>query len=522
MKLLIGADAETVTGITLLNCLVREISGPEQQLSTPGDGWLELRLARVGVLLRARLLRPFAGPSPRLAPPIEERQGMAWRETDWARLADLIAGELELATGQANPEFVPQVAAGHAALRALLARREPSDEVSFLASEQALVAGHRFHPSPKARQGEAEEWLPYAPEVGARFALRWLGVRDELTVEGGDARLLDRIAPPVPAGFRPLPVHPWQYRLVSSRLAPALASGDVKELGTWGPEVVATSSVRTLYVPGEDFFCKVSLDVRITNCVRKNSWYELESAVELSRLLMPVFAELGGCVLLAEPGYRTVSIPGLRESLGVIVRDGVGGCSGTPVLAGALADPYGWSAVAIPRLLGSAPREQILGWWDSYVRLVAAPVLQAYFQYGVVLEPHLQNVLVALDPVGFPVQAVFRDLEGTKLLRPFWTDDLHTSVFYDADKGWKRVAYCLFVNHLAEIAATLADLHPDVEPDLWAIARARIAAFATDHPALRALLAGVPLPAKANLRTRWSRAADRDAGYVPVPSVFRT
>jgi siderophore synthetase component len=385
------------------------------------------------------------------------------------------------------------------------------------------VAGHRFHPSPKARQGEAEEWLPYAPEVGARFALRWLAVRSELAMEGGDASLLDRIAPPVPPGFRPLPVHPWQYRLLTSRLATARESGSLKDLGVWGPDVVATSSVRTLYVPGEDFFCKVSLDVRITNCIRKNAWYELESAVALSRLLEPVFAELGDCLLLAEPGYRTVALPGLREGLGVIVREGVGGCAGVPVLAGALADPYGWSAVAIPRLLGSAPREQILGWWDSYVRLVAPPVLQAYFRYGVVLEPHLQNVLVALDPAGFPVQAVFRDLEGTKLLRPYWKDDLHASVFYDAEKGWKRVVYCLFVNHLAEIAATLADLHPDVESELWAIARSRIAACVPDHPArLRALLAGAPLPAKTNLRTRWSRAADRDAGYVLVRSPFQS
>jgi hypothetical protein len=45
--------------------------------------------------------------------------------------------------------------------------------------------------------------------------------------------------------------------------------------------------------------------------------------------------------------------------------------------------------------------------------------------------------------------------------------------------------------------------------------------FARDHgwtPELRGLLAGVPLPAKANLTVRWARAADRDAAYVPVPN----
>jgi len=35
---------------------------------------------------------------------------------------------------------------------------------------------------------------------------------------------------------------------------------------------------------------------------------------------------------------------------------------------------------------------------------------------------------------------------------------------------------------------------------------------------LRALLAGVPLPAKANLRTRWARDPDRQATYVSVPN----
>ena len=31
----------------------------------------------------------------------------------------------------------------------------------------------------------------------------------------------------------------------------------------------------------------------------------------------------------------------------------------------------------------------------------------------------------------------------------------------------------------------------------------------------------MPLPAKANLRLRWARGADRDAGYVRVPNPLR-
>ncbi|CAM5697309.1 hypothetical protein SVIOM74S_03305 [Streptomyces violarus] len=38
------------------------------------------------------------------------------------------------------------------------------------------------------------------------------------------------------------------------------------------------------------------------------------------------------------------------------------------------------------------------------------------------------------------------------------------------------------------------------------------------RPAWPPCLAGVPLPAKANLLTRWERKADRAAGYVRLPS----
>jgi siderophore synthetase component len=149
-----------------------------------------------------------------------------------------------------------------------------------------------------------------------------------------------------------------------------------------------------------------------------------------------------------------------------------------------------------------------------------------------VLEPHLQNVLVGVDRDGLPVQAIFRDMEGTKLLTPDHDATLTTlkprvarALGYDTERGWNRVAYCLLVNHLAEIAAAVADRHPHqqdrFEADLWSRAGVVLAGFAGDHgwpPQLRAVLAGVPLPAKANLRLRWARGADREAAYLTVPN----
>ena len=534
-------DAADATRVALFNCLVREVCAPDQQV-WPGGGHLTVRLPRVGITLRARLLRPPFGPTYRLTTPIEELHAAEWIPTPWARLADLIAGELEPATGRPNPEFTAQVAASHTALAAILAARTPSTPrprrdhaldpglkhtAEYVASEQGLLSGHRFHPAPKARQGDPADWLRYAPETRAAFPLHWLAVRTDLITGDGDFAVP---APPMPDGYAALPAHPWQLSLLADRplLCWALASGAIRDLGQTRPLAVPTSSVRTVYLPDADLFCKFSLDVRITNCVRKNAWYELVGAVALTRLLRPVFAMLGeayGCALLAEPAYRSVTLADrrLHEGLGVIIRTGVRARPGTPLLAAALADPYG---SLLPGLLsGCSP----LTWWAAYVRRVVPPVLCAYLGHGVVLEPHLQNVLIRVDDDGLPAQAVFRDLEGTKLLAGRWDlsdlpDRVREALTYDPERGWNRVVYCLFVNHLAELVAAIADLHPALEPHLWRVVRDEVARVAQGHrdgaARLRALLAGVPWPAKANLRARWARTADRAATYVPVRSPF--
>lgn len=154
--------------------------------------------------------------------------------------------------------------------------------------------------------------------------------------------------------------------------------------------------------------------------------------------------------------------------------------------------------------------------------------LAAYVDHGVVLEPHLQNVLVCVGDDGLPRQVLFRDLEGTKLLPEHHATALAKlppqvagPLGYDAEQAWNRLAYCLFVNNIGDMLAALADLSPGTEGALWSAVRRTVSGYATRygrHPRLDALLAGEPLPAKANLLTRWGRAADRQATYVPLPS----
>ncbi|MFJ8630619.1 IucA/IucC family protein [Streptomyces sp. NPDC093568] len=544
-------SADDAVAHTLLNCLLREVSGPEHQ-SVVTDGRLLLRLPRRGVLLRIALRRTSLLGAHRFTGPVSEQRGGDWAEVDWRRLAEYTHDELSLRTGVRNEEFLEQIASSHAAVAAALAAARPAGPAvdglsAYLASEQSLCFGHRFHPTPKARTGDPRAWAAYAPEVGASFLLRHLAVRADLVAEEytdpAAVAVLDRQRGDVPDGYRLLPAHPWQYETLREHplLRAALERRDVLDLGPGGRPFAATASVRTLY--DEETFLKFSLNVRITNCLRKNSSYELSGAVALTRALAPAFADLAerfpGSGMLREPAYRTLALPGpdgiadraLLEGFGVIVREGLGGRLApgtTPLLAAAVADEYPTGAAHISRLLPGADEQAALDWWSAYLGLLVPPVLSAYFDHGLVLEPHLQNVLVCVDGDGRPAQILFRDLEGTKLVPDHHEETLGAlppevagPMTYDAQRGWDRVVYCLLVNHVAELLAALTDLHPRAEAALWARVRDTVRGYADDHgcpPRLAALLAGVPLPAKANLLTRWERKADREAGYVRLPS----
>ena len=287
----------------LLNCLVREVASPE---SGRNDGHRIYRLPATGHLLRVR-----AGRYP--AHPALHTPG-GWLPLSLDLLVALTAEELTACTGVSNDTLAGEVHHSRDVVATLLStRRTPASSTQpfieptelFLRSEQALVAGHRYHPAPKARGGLGPDaWLPYAPEARARFPLTLLWLAPEIVLEEGDATALDALGPPPPDGGLLLPAHPWQLELLGGPAAlrdgrlrglgetiavpypgettavrdgrlrylgetTAVRDGRLRYLGETTAMAVPTSSLRTVYLPDADLFCKFSLDVRITNDVRR-------------------------------------------------------------------------------------------------------------------------------------------------------------------------------------------------------------------------------------------------------------
>lgn len=528
-------QADTITGTAILNCLQREIAALGGQAVTDSTH-VTIELPRTRTVLRARRGRWASNP--------EQLVGDVWRSLSWRQLASAVCQELSLHTGRAADDLIAEITDSHTATAAILHARSsaalPAEQ--YRRSEQALVAGHRYHPAPKGRRGiPAEHWLPYAPETHASFALRLLAVRTDLVTNHGDTAALDDLGldastPSVPDGYQMLPAHPWQLTLLRERLdnLAAQKNGVLCLLGTSDRPVWPTSSVRTVYDSAADVFYKFSLDIQITNDIRRLWRHDLRWTSPLAHLLRSIFADVAakfpGTTFLIDRGYRTVDVgdPDLYEGLAAIVRDGVRAHTlpgVTPLLAAGISEGFPGNP------LDTQSADTALSWWRHYLASVVPPVLYTYFRHGVVLECHLQNVLVGVDGDGMPAQVFFRDHEGLRLLACRHATLLHEidgpgllPRGVDAAYGWQRLQYCLVTNHLYEIAGAILERHPALAADIWAEARTAFLAYSRDHgqpPELSALLDSPHVPSKTNLLLRWTRADGATSTYVSYPNPLR-
>ncbi|MEU9338621.1 IucA/IucC family protein [Streptomyces sp. NPDC048290] len=512
----LAGEADARAAAPLLNCLLREaaerveapgsapgrVSGetpgsvPGQ---APGDPRPTYRLLGTGRLLRVRGTRRPADPELRTA-------GGHWQPLTHTALVEVVAEELTRHTGRTNAELPGEMRDSRDVVAALLAARADTEPPAdpYLLSEQSLLTGHPHHPAPKARGGgPVAAWLPYAPEAYARFPLTLLGLRADTVVEDGDTSALDALGT-APPGYRLLPAHPWQLALLGDRLAAAFADGRLIRLGATPADVWPTAAIRTVYAPDADLFLKFSLDVRITNDIRRLWRHDLLRLRRTDTAATAAFAAQGapgggGGGWLGDQGYRTAAFA--FEELAVLSRQGLRphlAPGTTPYLAAALTEGFPGSPLAA----ATDPAR----WWEAYLAAVVPPVLAAFADRGVVVEAHLQNALVVCAADGTPVRALYRDAEGVKLV-----EDVGRAA------GWERLVYCLVVNHLVEIAAALAEQHPALDP--WPAARRELSRHAL--PEIPALLTAETLPGKTNLLLRWTDADGADARYRPLPNPLR-
>ncbi len=560
------AKARTIE--TLLNSFCREIqdrSGYLDVVSEQRENSSEWIL-KINFLKQQRILNIEIKPTTALAmfhfisKPYEYSANFRYI-LDWMDVANLIKTELSLLYNHFdNAVLLEQIRNSHHVLSMIIKERLHEQhstffDLNFIESEQSLLLGHSFHPTPKSREGFTTlDIKKYSPEFKAKFKLHYFEIDHEFIKQFSNYEVLPSDVIHTQLGLDVtnkrvlIPVHPWQANYIHSLciVKKGLSAGWICDRGLMGPDFSPTSSIRTVYHQENPFFYKLSLNVRITNCVRKNAYYELESAVFLDSLIAKKYAKVASQFpnfhVMREPGYLTVDTilvePEqrriLQESFGLILRDNFKQAKGggrEPILAGMLFSK--WLVGAQSYINHYIKQEAVMSnvsydtfalkWFNSYVNLLLYPILYYHFILGITFEPHLQNVLIDLYH-SMPVGIFIRDLEGTKLNLNLWpesdltvtTSEVLNSVCYNSEKGWRRVAYCLLVNNFGEAIFHIAHADLALESLLWGIVNTHLDIFERQYhvPQIRNLLQGDALPTKANLVTRFLKQADKNAVYI--------
>jgi len=421
----------------------------------------------------------------------------------------------------------------------------------WLAAEQDLVAGHPFHPMAKSREDlpDGEDDV-LAPELRGRFPLHWYAARPSVIASGSTgldvSALLHELAADVrvPAGFVPVPAHPWQAARLRDRPAAAalLDAADLVDLGPGGAPWWPTSSLRTVARPGSPVMLKLSLGLRVTNSRRDNVRSELTLGTHTARL---VDAGLGRALTASHPGFGLVRDPawfGVDGAGPVGLDTGVREVPFHPrdeiACAGALVDarPDRDRPVVTDLVERLAARRGLdraaaaADWYRDFLDAVAVPLLWLHGTHGIGLEAHLQNLLVGLDPDGRPDRGWYRDNQGWYLaaskeaaaqaVLPGVGDGV--PLVFDDALVTERVVYYLGVNALLGVAGSLAAAGLADEHDLLRVLadvlRAHLRGSAPS-PAADVLLHATSLRTKANLLTGVDGRDELD-GPVETQSVY--
>ncbi|WP_119344910.1 IucA/IucC family protein [Facilibium subflavum] len=542
----------------LLNCYLREVAQNDYQLVVKKDNpfscHLQFNLA--GYIISACVQKPsythfFTLTSPLYA---HDAHGVQ-SQIDYLEFLILINHQLaKIYNTTFNLEFIIQAKNSLQNIIYFLTQPQRNSYINhFISSEQNLIFGHEFHPTPKSRFGiDIKKLLAISPEVSARFQLYYFNIpKSRLKIYHADTKI-----PKLPDAFIDhgetidYPLHPAEAEILLNNpdLIQRLQKYNITPIGQKGEYFYPTSSLRTLFHPEDDYFYKCSLHVRLTNCLRKNAVYELESAVVINHIIAQYQQSSSGntCAdvsILAETHAYTLALSkdhaydqDLQTYFGIILRKNLPKSFQTNTyVALKLFSQSSHQQAPIINLLMENQRIQdikpkAINWFHSYAHKLVHFIFDYYFNAGIVFEPHLQNVLITIENNN-PVHLFIRDLEGTKLCRskyqPEHFDILSQSAksacFYMEQQSFNRLVYCLIFNNFATVIHYLSLESFSLEKQLWHRLRTIIATYCNKQDiqqntfaqqTLNTILTAETLSYKANLITRFLKSADKDATYI--------
>lgn len=412
----------------------------------------------------------------------------------------------------------------------------------YRTSEQSLLYGHPFHPFPKNSKGFSEQDVQkYSPELRTSFQLCYIAVRQDVYVQEwvDDEAVMDlhdllrsHVQPMLKEKsgmYGLLPVHPWQYTYISQLTEAQHYIRDEKLilLGSAGPTVYPTSSVRTVYVPAWNCNIKLSLNMQITNMIRTNSAEQMRRTLDASIYVRQhdCFGAEPNTHIAYETGVATCAFEDeeLTSLFTIAYRPIEFDPANTYVLSSLVEAPLPGMRSRLMTMLGGGHDIAEL-WLDRYLACSLLPIVRAAGEKGIHFEAHLQNTLVTLKD-GLPVDFIVRDLEGVSVDEELIREQDRAAsdlLFYSREKAWARTSYYFIVNHLGSLIHALARDVNVPEEHFWKQVREVLVGELgrTGNEYVQQLLTTEAFLAKQNL-VSCLRGISQTPAYVPVSNPMK-
>ncbi|NUN67243.1 IucA/IucC family siderophore biosynthesis protein (plasmid) [Pseudanabaena biceps] len=504
---------------------------------------------------------------------------------DYLTLTALIAKELSLNSNsqESCDELMLRVIQSSQNIEQFLNHRQADIDTlydfnkTFIETEQSLIFGHHFHPTPKSRQGFSDEELPiYSPETQGAFSLHYFRAHSSIVLEGST---LEKTATELikaelwadktiseafknkycnPDDYSLIPVHPWQAKWLkhSPKVQALLNQGLLEDLGEQGQLYQPTSSIRTVYSSESNFMFKLSLNVKITNSIRGNLYKELERGLEVNRILASpigedLYAHFPNFDMVRDPAYITIPLEGQESGFATILRSNpfqtenyqsYSTAEPTNVkidvtcLIALCQDSVTEQSSRLGTLIRTLAKQEnasteviSLKWFKEYLQISLKPILWLYFTYGIALEAHQQNSLLELQE-GYPYRFFYRDNQGYYYRQSF--QYLLNSILPNISQKSEticddavideRLMYYLFINNIFGLINAFGVAGLIDEERLFNELKKHLAEFENIKLSGSLLLEHLQQPklrSKANLLTRF-HDMDELIGSVATQSVY--
>lgn len=416
---------------------------------------------------------------------------------------------------------------------------------SFIFSEQALLAGHAMHPTPKSRQGFMhEEFAQYSPETQGQCQLHFWLVAPDYIVEGSaedtmPTLSLRQLLQPLATArqktlmqeyphWKLLPLHPWQARYLSGKdwWHQLRDDGQLHDLGRMGWTLSPTTSIRTLAATDAPWMFKPSLSVAITNSIRVNQAHECLRGETGCRLWRSEFGQqlqqdYPTLAAINDPAWLALRWQGevVNETICILRDNPFDAEAQVSCMASLCQDHPTQPENRLQHIITAlAEQEQrstadiAADWFARFLQVAVEPMLGVYMRFGMAFEAHQQNTLLALDQL-WPAKFWLRDNQGFYYIEEYAQQIialfpvLATDAQSVGPKSFvdERVLYYLFGNTIFGLINALGATGFITEKTLLVQLQRTLQALLVQHPhstLLHTLLHADTLPYKGNLLTR--------------------